>query len=315
MKRRQVFLTESIYKKLASHYQGVEAFWSQTHLDSDSTEEESSLKAQSILSASVSGLILEYTAGTDIHALNPLLENVITKYETFQKTLAIYEGVQNISPLAIGDWLDQYEECVQIMSICILLDRDDLLARFVTLIDNAGYAGKDALYEDLLTKVLPPRTDVDTWYHLIYSKLLYAIYAETPQESSDLVDQYCKEWYPAFTQAPWHDTHLVEEEGGYFGYWSFEAGAIAYLYDIDDSHISHMVYPKDLVEYARKIRESDKTERTLKVYAGDNCTRSGFWYTPAKSNSKRFFNQGEFMPEFKDSSWGATIWYWSGERE
>ncbi|MGC1331059.1 PoNe immunity protein domain-containing protein, partial [Pseudomonas sp.] len=302
-------------KKLASHYRGVEAFWSKTPLDSDSKEEESSLKAQSILSASVSGLILEYTAGTEIHDLNPLLENVITKYETFQKALSAYEGVQNISPLAIGDWLDQYEECVQIMSICILLDRNDLLARFVTLIDNAGYAGKDALYEDLLAKVLPHRTDVDTWYHLIYSKLLYAIYAETPQESSDLIDQYCKEWYPAFAQAPWHDTHLVEEEGGYFGYWSFEAGAIAYLYGIDDSQINHMVYPKDLVQYARETGRRDHPEETLKVYAGGNCTRSGFWYTPAKSNSKRFFSLGEFMPEFKDSSWGATIWYWSGEKE
>lgn len=32
---------------------------------------------------------------------------------------------------------------------------------------------------------------------------------------------------------------------------TIEAGAIAFLYDIDDSEIDHRVYPKDLVEYAR----------------------------------------------------------------
>ncbi|MFJ2683063.1 PoNe immunity protein domain-containing protein [Pseudomonas sp. NPDC087342] len=52
-------------------------------------------------------------------------------------------------------------------------------------------------------------------------------------------------------QAPWHDLHLQGEDGNYVGYWAIEAGAIAFLYDIDDSEIDHMVYPKDLVEYAR----------------------------------------------------------------
>ncbi len=34
-------------------------------------------------------------------------------------------------------------------------------------------------------------------------------------------------------------------------HWALEAGAVAFLYGIDDSKIDHMVYPKDLVEYAR----------------------------------------------------------------
>ena len=44
---------------------------------------------------------------------------------------------------------------------------------------------------------------------------------------------------------------MTSTEGAYFGYWAFEAGAVAYLYGIDDNQISHMVYPKDLVAYAR----------------------------------------------------------------
>ncbi|WP_395593661.1 PoNe immunity protein domain-containing protein [Pseudomonas sp. B26140] len=73
------------------------------------------------------------------------------------------------------------------------------------------------------------------------------------RRSHELSKKYCSQWYPAFKQAPWHDTHLQGEEGNYVGYWAFEAGAIAFLYGIDDRKIDHMVYPKDLVEYARSV--------------------------------------------------------------
>ncbi|UVM47796.1 DUF1911 domain-containing protein [Pseudomonas sp. B21-015] len=181
----------------------------------------------------------------------PLLEDLIEKYETWQNKLAIYEQAPKISPLAIDKWSDQYEECVQVIGLCILLHRKDLLGRFVKLIDNAGYAADDTLYEDLLCKVLPDRHDIDQWYHDVYSPLVQAIYAKTKEDATGYLETYCSEWYDAFTQAPWHDTHLQGEGGSYVGYWAIEAGAIAFLYDIDDSKIDHMVYPKDLVEYAR----------------------------------------------------------------
>jgi len=50
-----------------------------------------------------------------------------------------------------------------------------------------------------------------------------------------------------------------------------------------------------------------------RIEAGRACTISGYWYSPAKANSRRYFEQGQLMPEFKGSSWGATLWYWSGE--
>ncbi|KPY26140.1 PoNe immunity protein domain-containing protein, partial [Pseudomonas syringae group genomosp. 3] len=154
----------------------------------------------------------------------------------------------------------QYEECVQVISLCILLHRTDLLKRFVTLMDEAGYAGDDTLYEDLLRKILPNRQDIDQWYHDVYTPLIQAIYADSKEKSSKLLSEYCKQWYPAFKQAPWHDTHLQGEEGNYVGYWAFEAGAIAFLYGIDDSKIDHMVYPKDLVEYARNYQGTNNTQ-------------------------------------------------------
>lgn len=43
--------------------------------------------------------------------------------------------------------------------------------------------------------------------------------------------------------------------------------------------------------------------------AGQFCPESGTWWTPAKENAQRYFEQGELMPDFPDSVYGSTIWY------
>lgn len=244
-----------------------------------------------------------------------MLEVLIDAYEVRQTALAKKNNLPGISPLAIDDYLDQYEECIQVISLCVLLNQKILMERFVKLIDSAGYKGEDALYECLLMKILPEREEVDGWYHENYRKLILSIDAESPAEAATLLREYCNEWYSSFDRAPWHDSHLGEDDQGYVGYWAFEAAAIAYLYDIDDSKITHMVYPKDLVEYARNSSRGDSLCGPGRVSANNPCPKTGYWFSSAQSESKRYFKQGEIMPEFKGSSWGSTIWYWSGENE
>ncbi|QXH45348.1 DUF3396 domain-containing protein [Pseudomonas xanthosomatis] len=65
--------------------------------------------------------------------------------------------------------------------------------------------------------------------------------------------------------------------------------------------------------YARFDQEEPAAQSPTKIAAGDTCTDTGYWFSPAQENSRRFFNAGEVMPEFKGSPWGATFWYWSGE--
>ncbi|WP_122412419.1 PoNe immunity protein domain-containing protein [Pseudomonas viridiflava] len=312
MNKRQKFYSENHYRTFLKEYDEVIEFCKINTLEADSPEEEASLKAEQLQSLLFDKILACYTSGEEIEVLIPLVEELIEKYEIWQKKLAILEGAPKISPLAIDDWSYQYEECVQVMSLCILLHRSDLLKRFVAVIDEAGYVGDDTLYEDLLRKNLPNRHDVDRWYHDVYTLLIQAIYAETKEKSSKLLNDYCKQWYPAFKQAPWYDTHLQGEGGSYVGYWAIEAGAIAFLYNIDDSKIDHMVYPKDLVEYARNYQGANGTQIN-RVVAGDPCTKTGYWFTPAQANSRRHFQQGEIMPSISDSTWGDTLWYWSGE--
>ncbi|MET0775641.1 MAG: PoNe immunity protein domain-containing protein [Pseudomonas mandelii] len=248
---RQKYFSEKRYNNFLREHDELIEFFLINKFRSDSDLEETSQRARYFQTLALDRILVTYTAGENIESLIPLLKDLIGKYEIRQKALADYQDAPNISPLAIDDWLNQYEEAVQVISLCILLHRTDLLSRFVKFIDDAGYAGEDTLYEALLNKVMPNRHDVDEWYHDVYTPLIQAIYTDSEDEPPKLLKKYCEHWYPAFKQSPWHDSHLHGDEGSYVGYWAFEAGAIAFLYGIDDSKIDHMVYPRDLVDYAR----------------------------------------------------------------
>jgi hypothetical protein len=47
----------------------------------------------------------------------------------------------------------------------------------------------------------------------------------------------------------------------------------------------------------------------LRAAAGETCPRTGWWVTPAATNSRRRFQTGDVMPDHQ-SDYGATIWQW-----
>lgn len=51
---------------------------------------------------------------------------------------------------------------------------------------------------------------------------------------------------------------------------------------------------------------------TNNVQGREHCPRSGYWFTTAKKNSRRFFNQGDIFPDF-ESDWGDVYWQFDGE--
>lgn len=178
MKVRQKHLTKLRYENFLTNYDEEFEFWKDKLFTADSPEQEKSLRARNFKNLHLKHVFMLYTAGEGIQSLIQPLETLIASYEELQKHLATYEQIPNITPLIIDDWPDEYEECLQVISLCILLQRTDLLKRFVFLIDNAGYASADTLYEDLLIKVLPERADIDQWFHDVSTPLIQAIYAE-----------------------------------------------------------------------------------------------------------------------------------------
>lgn len=51
----------------------------------------------------------------------------------------------------------------------------------------------------------------------------------------------------------------------------------------------------------------------LRAMAGEACPRSGYWFTPARQNSRAHFEAGQTMPDV-GGTWGATIWQWDEQQ-
>ena len=314
-RRRQIFITSSYYGEMEPLLRSEYEYWATNVSEGDTPEEQRSLALQSHAGDAYRLHLLHYTAGEPIEPLRAELEKVIEAHERWQEALAAFEQIPQIAPLGL-ERIAEYERCMQLIGLCFLLHRRDLLPRIAKL-EDPGYAGADALYEDLLDYELPSRLNIDKLYHgKPYTPLVQAMYRESDAESLADIKAYCQAWYPAMKRVPWHDGHLrmTDTDGDYFGYWAFEAGAVAYLLDLDDSSLDHMVYPKDLVKFAREFEPQagsstqQQTER-LRCEAGQPCPREGFWFTPSKAGSRRHFKQGEVMPAFS-TDYGSTIWQW-----
>ena len=313
--RRQQFLTEPYFNGVDKFLAESVLHWRDNLQGVAKTDAENRMLALNThANHAYMRFSLRYTGGISLDLLRTELTEVVEAYERYQKALEVFEAVPEVTPLPLED-LGDYERCVQLLGLCILLYRPDLLARVAALVDPA-YQGEDTLYEELLVRYLPDRAELDEWYHAEpYNPLIHALFEEDRGQTAELVNQYCKGWYSAFKHVPWHDGHLRIRgtDGDYFGYWAFEAGAVAYLLDLDDSNITHMVYPKDLVAWARANKhlseEASNDTQHGRCEAGQLCPRDGFWFTPAQADSRRFFKAGEVMPSV-GGDYGATIWQW-----
>lgn len=69
-------------------------------------------------------------------------------------------------------------------------------------------------------------------------------------------------------------------------------------------------------ENAHKHHEqsSAATSDISRVAGGRKCPHSGWWSTPAKVGSRRYFKQGDVFPMIEGSSYGATFWQWSPDQ-
>ena len=319
VQRRQVLLNMRFAEVFKVHLAGSALFWSQNVPEADSPLQAASLAAASMASDSFQLLALRYTAGEPIEPLRAELAEVIAAHEKWRDAKRVFEGDPNEPALYFAE-IAQYERCVQLIGLCYLLHRRDLLPR-IAAFQDAIYAGTDTLYEDLLAWEIEGRHDVDVWYHdKPHRDLINSMYRDTDAERIADIKAYCKAWYPAMSTVPWHNSHLrsTDTDGDYFGYWAFEAGAVAYLLDLDDSSIDHMVYPKDLVRFAREFDASGQqaaqaSADRLRAPAGEPCPREGWWFTPARANSRRHFAVGELMPDV-GGDYGATIWQWDEQQ-
>lgn len=269
-------------------------------------------------------LLLRYTAGEYCASARIELDAIVAAYERYGAML--WKDTQDRNePVFEFDVLDAYCQLMQLIGLCFLLHRRDLLPRIAAFQDGQdgkGNGGCDTLYEEFMAFGIGPdsRFETDMLCQVRpYENLFYALTETTPKAQLKELDLFLKRWYKDLAGTGWHDSHKPDEhgnQGGYYGYWSFEAGAAVMLLGIEDDSSLHkyLYYPKDMVAWARAHAAlsddpAGKATLSLRAAAGEPCPRTGWWVTPAAGDSRRRFEQGDLMPDLK-SAWGATIWQW-----
>lgn len=142
-----------------------------------------------------------------------------------------------------------YIDMLWMMSIAVMLDVDKgLFSMLSELVEK--YNRNDSLLglfsEYKLNNINEIRKEKNTIPP--YTILIEAI--KDGKMNVDVLKDYIeKKWYDAHKDMGWYDIHKAKEKL-YYGYWSFEAGAIAKIFKINDSSLKDVpYYPYDLVHY------------------------------------------------------------------
>ncbi|MDN7866198.1 DUF1911 domain-containing protein [Burkholderia multivorans] len=326
--RRQRFLSEAYYKWLLSFIDEEIAYWS-THTppNGDGEAGRVALGARYIARDTFRRFLLQYTGGGDLNMLRAELDKVISSLESYTDAKRAAEKDMTYPPLMFGE-IEEYEAAIQLISLCHLLHRRDLLPRLAAMMDPS-YRGQDTLYEDLLAYGMDGRVDVDKWFHEPYRDVINSFYSDTDEVAVSLLAPYLDGWYPAMRAASWHDSHLKanpNDSGAYVGYWAIEAAAATFLLELDDtSYRDHMLYPKDLVDFARKFDVKQHTWLAAgragppTVRTGQVCPETGIWRAHGHNVPGVLVQRGEQMPEIfapdKSGAYRMQSALWEFERK
>ena len=144
---------------------------------------------------------------------------------------------------------DNYVLMLWILSLSILLDiSNDDFKRIVTVLDKSNR--KDFLFDYLI------------WYktknRMVTKKLTYEVYKPlfdicNSKEKSAAAEKLKifldKKWYRGMKLAYWYENHNSKADT-FFGYWSFESGALVKILELDDSSLKDtQYYPYDMVHW------------------------------------------------------------------
>lgn len=83
--------------------------------------------------------------------------------------------------------------------------------------------------------------------------------------------------------------------------------------DTEDQPCVWTLIERDESATARRSPPALMQVETHRIAGGDVCPASGFYFTPAKVNSRQRFLQGQIMPSL-DSTYGGTIWQWDADQ-
>ncbi len=346
-RRRQQFMYEAFYEKnRIDQLSGIQLERDNVNICRQKAEPDLSditLFQQFIYHEKFWLWMLDYTGGVNLDELAPRLGEVVDEFEEWyhceierrKERVKLYpeKGIEiEVSPVDFRNRID-YQDTLQLIGVALLLRDNRSMLRLVELLRSVRWG--DELFDRLIADYVEEDDEpADGLIHEQPYQLLLDCWYEQgkPAKQIEMVKKYCENWYKAQGGGGcrWYDghKHIFEDTGPYYGYWAFEAGAVCYILDIDDSTIDHMVYPKDLVAYARKLYAENRRTSTddeffnaapprLRALHGEIVPETGVWFTPALTGEagRRHFTKGDNLPDTQYSDWGEVIWYFDPDQQ
>ncbi|MHC6201993.1 PoNi-like cognate immunity protein [Breznakiellaceae bacterium SP9] len=183
-----------------------------------------------VFNLSIGVMVAGYSAGKS-------KDDIIKKYN---KAIQFMEnGLEKTSGYVQALWL---------ISIAILLNiNNDEFNKLVKIIDEKGI--EDYLINYLISFRIKDRKITEKiTFKEPYKRLIDII--NVPDKRNECIKVYLKDvWYNGHKDCYWHNNHK-SKENIYFGYWSFETGAIVKILNIDDTDFKDCkYYPYDMVHW------------------------------------------------------------------
>jgi Domain of unknown function (DUF1911)/Domain of unknown function (DUF1910) len=333
--RRQQFLYEELYDAAGEGLDSYEKGYQEVYLPQCNEQDKLDLfhvaKLDSRFENALDRLSLAYTAGKPIEEVKALYPAAVDAFEAWceaDDNWYFYrhpdkKGKPVNSPVEL-DVHTSYVQLLRLLSLGVLFNRGDLLRKIAKRI--AVQRGEDLIIEELLECFVPdPVPDCGYEHPDLYDHLINSAWEPDKAKSTACMQKFLKSWYKFYEGAPWHNAHLRVGENedsphwaNYYGYWAWEAGALAYLYELDDTdYKDNLLYPKDLVAWARKqgkppkaYTESSSTQATPSAEPASICTLAGTWYAIHDRMREITLKVGDTFPAQKDGPTGGITWYW-----
>jgi len=215
-----------------------------------------SMVASAVADFSINMLTLGYSAGAELAELRTFYPSIVEAWITNERYHVEYGQSPSGSYAIVATYAllgDDFYFVNRMVCFGILLGWGEHLSHVARIIEHNN-SRMDAMLERMLSFYVPGRDTNLTkcTRHLPYFKTL-KIFNASPEARPGLMAEYLKEWYAASRREPYYDSH--NRDTSFKGYWSWEAAAITFLLDIDDSSYRNAeFYPADLVDFARRAK-------------------------------------------------------------
>lgn len=146
-----------------------------------------------------------------------------------------------------------YEQMVWALSIGIMLDIDEAI--FDQIVDLVKKDDPEDYLIDYLIQYRHPAWKIRINYNFPrpYGFTRKIIEEENSEQALKRLQEYLtKKWYQGSKDTGWHDLHKTNNKS-YYGYWSFESGALCKIKGLDYRELEGVPYfPYDLVAEGTK---------------------------------------------------------------